>query len=293
MEETDRTVRAFLPKNALPLNGTNLGAALTTSLVYLAHLKNLDERVKVGKNSRLKLLTLWSNLSTTGKKPLYSQLFLTRSVLKNDPVFDDPLGNYLSKAGIFVKDHRLALQSALNLTADEIDRILVDAGKSLDTVELSLDTVSLLYRYGLLAKALKLSVRDLITLKRLSGLDPFKPLSAGPLTKLDDDHPFQQTLRFIEVAEIVKESGFTIEDIDYLLRHRFDPVGKYRSAAEVPLALVKSLAAEIRRIQAEHAIPDDPATLTDEVLRQNLPLRCHRRSRKPSLQCGQVRRNMR
>lgn len=272
MEETDRAVQAFLPKNALPLNGTHIGAALTTSLVYLAHLKNLDERVKVGKNSRLKLLTLWSNLSTTGKKPLYSQLFLTRSVLKNDPVFDDPLGNYLSKAGIFVKDHRLALQSALNLTADEIDRILVDAGKSPDTVELSLDTVSLLYRYGLLAKALKLSVRDLITLKRLSGLDPFKPLSAGPLTKLDDDHPFKQTLRFIEVAEIVKESGFTIEDIDYLLRHRFDPVGKYRSAAEVPLALVKSLAAEIRRIQAEHAIPDDPATLTDEVLRQKLAL---------------------
>jgi peptidoglycan hydrolase-like protein with peptidoglycan-binding domain len=272
MEETDRAVQTFLPKNSLPLTGTNIGAALKTTLVYLAHLKNLDERVKVGKNGRLKLLTLWSNLSTTGKSPLYSQLFLTRSVLKNDPVFDDPLGNYLSKAGIFVKDHLLTLRSALNLTMEEIDRIIADSGKNLDTTELSLDTVSLLYRHGLLAKALKLSVRDLITLKRLSGLDPFKPLSDDPLTKLDDDHPFKQTLRFIEVAEIVKESGFTIEDIDYLLRHRFDPVGKYRSGAEVPLALMKSLAAEIRRIQAEHAIPEDPATLSDEVLRKNLAL---------------------
>ncbi|MCE8423791.1 MAG: hypothetical protein J5U16_07665, partial [Candidatus Methanoperedens sp.] len=109
MEETDRAVQTFLPKNSLPLTGTNIGAALETTLVYLAHLKNLDERVKVGKNSRLQLLSLWSNLSTTGKSPLYGQLFLTRSVLKNDPVFDDPLGNYLSKAGIFVKDHLLAV----------------------------------------------------------------------------------------------------------------------------------------------------------------------------------------
>jgi hypothetical protein len=34
------------------------------------------------------------------------------------------------------------------------------------------------------------------------------------------------------------------------------------------LALVKTLAAEIRRIQAEHAVPDDPASLTDDLLRQ-------------------------
>lgn len=272
MEETDRALQVFLPKNSLPLTGTNIGEAVKTSLVYLAHLKNLDERAQVGKNSRLKLLALWSNLSTTGKYPLYSQLFLARSVLKNDPVFDDPLGNYLSKAGILVKDHLLALMSAVNLTMEEIDRIIADSGNNLETAELSLDMVSLLYRHRLLAKALKLSVRGLITLKRLSGLDPFKPPSADPLTKLHDDHPFKQTLQFIEVAEIVKESGFTVEDIDYLLCHRFDPVGKYRSAAELPLALVKSLAAEIHRIQAEHAIPDDPATFTDEVLRQKLAL---------------------
>ncbi|MCI0422985.1 MAG: hypothetical protein L0312_27800, partial [Acidobacteria bacterium] len=272
MEETDRALQAFLPKNSLPLTAANLGAALKTALLYLAHLKALDERVKVGKNSRLKLLTVWSNLPTTGKNPLYAQLFLTRSVLKNDPVFDDPLGNYLSKAGLLVKDHLLALQAALSLTADDVGRIFADAGKVLDTAELSLENVSLLYRYGLLAKALKLPARDLIALKALSGLDPFKPLKSGSVSTLADDHPFSQTLGFVEVAEKVKDSGFKVEDLDYLLRHRFDPVGKYRLNPDALIGLVQTLATEIRRIQTEHAVPDDPATFTDDMLRQKLAL---------------------
>jgi len=342
IEETDRALRVFVPKNSNPLTAANIGAAFKTALVYLAHLKALDAKIRVGKNSRLKLLTLWANLPTTGKNPLYAQLFLTRSVLKNDPVFDDPLGDYLTAFSVdqksvepgekldenafsgqpnvsvsydpqtktqrlrykgFLTDaekaqikallpgsqmlaslldrleafsrisgHMLALQGALGLTADEIGSILTDAGKSFDTAELSLTNVSLLYRYGLLAKGLKLTVRELIALKRLSGLDPFKPLLPGLLATLDQDHPFWRTLEFVKVAEEVKESEFKVEDLDYLLRHRFDPVGKYRPMNDVPLALVKALAAEIRRIQAEHATPGDATGLTDDLMRQKLAL---------------------
>ncbi|MCI0721217.1 MAG: peptidoglycan-binding protein [Acidobacteria bacterium] len=272
MEETDRALQVFLPTKSASLTGSNIGESFKTALVYLAHLKALDERVKVGKNSRVKLLTLWSNLPTTGRNPLYAQFFLTKSVLMNDAAFDDPLGNYLSKAGILIKDHLLALQSALNLTADDVGRILADAGQSLETAALSLDNVSLLHRHGLLARALKLSVRDLIALKLLSGLDPFRPLGAAPLTDLAGDHPFNQTLRFVEVAEIIKESGFKVEDLEYLLRDRFDPVGKYRANAEAMLAMVKNLAAEAGRIKTEHAVPDDPAAFTDGTLRQKLAL---------------------
>lgn len=272
IEETDQVLRVFLPKNSLPLTSQNLGTALKTSLVYIAHLKALDKRVKIGKNSRLKLLTIWSNLSTTGKNPLYAQLFLTRSVLKNDPVFDDPLGNYLSKAGVLIKDHLLALRAALNPTSSEIEQILKDVQKNLDS-ELTLETVSLLYRYGLLAKGLKLPVLDLLTLKELSGLNPFEPIKSGPLTTLtDDDHPFTKTLRFAEVVEKVKESGFTVEDLNFLLYHHFDPVGKYRSKSDAILALMKTLAAEIRRIQTEHVIPDTTSATTDDFLRQKLSL---------------------
>ncbi|MBD1833295.1 peptidoglycan-binding protein [Cyanobacteria bacterium FACHB-472] len=271
METCDRALQTFIPRTSLPLTVANLGIALKTALVYLAHLEMVNEHVNTGKNSHLKLLTLWSNLATTGRNPLYAQLFLTPSVLKNDPVFDDALGNYLSKAGIFLKDHRLALQGAVNLTAEEIDEILVDAGKDPLTAELSLENVSLLYRYGLLAKALKLSVHRLIVLKGLSGLNPFQPLNPAPLVNLIDDSVYQ-TLEFIKVVETIKNSGFQIEDLDYLLRHQFDPVGKYRPNPNAGLTLLKSLAIEIQRIQSQNAVPTDPLSLTDDLLRQKLAL---------------------
>jgi ABC toxin-like protein/neuraminidase-like protein/virulence plasmid A protein len=287
IEETDRALQAFIPKNT-PFDVDHLDEQpLKTALIYMAHLKRLDEQVSVGKQSRLKLLTLWSQIATTGKISLYAQLFLTRSVLKNDPIFDDLKGNYLSSAAAqsaLVKEHLPALQGALGMTADEIERALTDAGQnlstplSLDNAKLSLDNVSLLYRYGLLARALKLSVRELISLKQLSGLEPFngldplKSLGAGLLTSLAEDFPFSQTLRFVEIAGQLKDSGLTIEDLEYLLRHRFDETGKYRPDTAATLLLIKTLADGIRAIRAEHAVPADPQAMTEQVLRQKLGL---------------------
>ena len=73
--------------------------------------------------------------------------------------------------------------------------------------------------------------------------------------KLENDLVLTQTLRFVEIAETVKESGFAIEDVDYIFRHRFDPLGKYRFDQNTLLTLVKNLAAEIRRIEAETHYP--------------------------------------
>ncbi len=268
IEETDRALQAFLPAASLPLTAANLGEALKTALIYIAQFKRLDERVKVGKDRRLKLLTLWSNLPTTGSNPLYAQLFLSKSVLKQDTVFDDPLGNYLSQSSVIIKDHLLALQAALSLTANEITSILVDAGETVDSA-LSMANVSTLYRYSLFAKALKLSVQELIALKSLSGLDPFKPLEAAPVTLAEQVYPYTQTLRFVDVATAVKESGFDVEDLDYFFGHRFDPVGKYQQNPDEVLTLVKSLASELKRIRDEQVISGN---LTDDQLRQKFAL---------------------
>jgi hypothetical protein len=270
IEETDRALTTFIPATVL-VDPAQFPNWLKTALIYLAHLKTLEEKVKVGKNARIKLLTLWADIPTTGRKPLYVQLFLTKSVLKTSPVFDHPLGQYLSDATIKLKDHLLALQGALGLSADDIAAILTDAGKTLDDA-LSLANVSLLYRYGLLAKGLKLSVRELIVLKQMSGLDPFQPLHNQPLQNLNEDHPFSQTLAFVEAAEAVKGSGLKMEDLNYLLRHRFDPTGKYHPNCEATLALLKVLAHGVRAIRAEHAVPDDPGALSNEALQQKLGL---------------------
>jgi len=123
IEETDCALQAFVPKNT-PFDAAHLAQSpLRTALIYLAHLKVLDEEVGVGKQSRLKLITLWSDLTTTGKKPLYAQLFLRRSVLMSDAIFDDALGQYLSPAGLAAmaqsRKHEVQLENVA--PADKID----------------------------------------------------------------------------------------------------------------------------------------------------------------------------
>lgn len=270
--DADLALQVFMPKNA-PFEPANFARQpLLTALIYMAHLKALDEQANAGKNSRQKWLTLWNDLPTTGKNPLYAQLFLTRGVLRNDPVFDHPLGQYLDQGGLFVQDHTLALQGALGLSAEEIAQILNDAGLAPESAPLTLPIVSLLYRHVLLAKAAKLSIGDLIALRQLSGIDPFKPLHPDPLDTLEHDYPFSQTLRFIELAALVKQSGFKMQDLNYLVRHQYDPTGKLHPDAAEMMALTKTLATGIRAIQNEHTAPEDPAALSDDALRQKLGL---------------------
>jgi hypothetical protein len=272
IEETDRALQTFVPRRT-PFEADSVAQApLRTALVYMAHLKALEARLRLGKDARTKLLTLWSALPTTGTNPLYAQLFLKRDVLKADPVFDHVLGQYLSDPSVLLADHRLVLQGALGLTASEIDRILEDRGLDASRALLTLENVSILYRTGLLSKALRLPIQDFLALIQLTGLDPFKPLSDAPLVNLEDDSPFTHTLRFIEVVDTISGSGLTVTDLDYLLRHRFDPAGKYRLDASAMLALTKTLAEGIDAIRREHAVPTAPASLSDEALRQKLGL---------------------
>ncbi len=301
LEETDHALQVFLPTELQPLTEANLGSALKTALVYFAAFEELVDRLETGIDWRRKLLTFWSNLSTTGKKPLYAELFLTASVLKDvkNKVFDNPLGIYLqfdTNKESYVKEHLLTLQAGLNLTADEIGEILQDAKRddllskfaadklsedqveknltedppAVDSAKLTLESVSLLYRYGILAKGLKLSVREMIALKVLSGIDPFKPLEPTELSDIEKDHPFKQTLRFVKVAEHIKDAGLSIENLEYLLRHRFDPIGKYRFDGDHLLTLVNKLAIDLRRIEQAHSVPTDKENLTDEFLQIKL-----------------------
>lgn len=275
MEEADRALQAFffLPANG-DISDAILGNAMKTALIYLAHLKELTGLINVGKNSRIKLLTLWVDLPTNGKNSLYAQLFLTRSILKDDTIFDDPLGNYLSNPNVFIKDHLPALQAALNLTADEIEQILQDGStgdeSDLNKAKLSLANASMLYRYGILAKALKLSIGELIALKALSGLNPFHALNPDALIDDKNDYPLNHTLEFVHCAQQVKASAFAISDLDYLFRHSIDPLGKYRENSDA-LSWI-TLAAELRTIATSYAVPANADSVSDDALRQKMAL---------------------
>ncbi len=275
LSETDQALRVCLP-TGVALDLTTLGQALQTALIHLAHLKELGELLPLGRNGRLALTTLWADLPARGRQSLYAQSFLTRAILKDDPAFDHPLGLYLSTPGVALKDHLSAVQAALGLTTDEVALILADgntgAERAVATAALSLANVSLLYRYRFLARALKVSVAELIDLKTLSGLDPFTPLHAGVLTDLGDDHAFGQTLAFVRGVQAVKNGQLTVTDLTYLFRDRFDPAGPFRLDAAGPGDALRALATSLRTLANDFAVPIDALDLTDEALKTKMLL---------------------
>jgi len=272
----DQALRVFMPTDPNPITDKDLGKAMASALAYLAHLYDLAARLPVGKDARLKLLSLWAPLSTRGQDPLYAKLFLTPSVLKLDAAtFDSIEGKYLpNTTTVKIDAHQSAVQAALNLTADEIAQIL-QAGNANATPAntlLTLDNVSQLYRHGILAHALKISVADLLELIKLAGLQPFQALEPKAMAALADDHPLKETLGFVDVAEAVRASGFTVESLAYVWAHQFDPAGKYADDETALLSLVHGLSGDIAQILSQNAIPADAATITNDWIRQRLAL---------------------
>lgn len=129
----------------------------------------------------------------------------------------------------------------------ESDLILILDDLSLTPAStLDWTVLSGIYRITLLAKALGLNTDQFIRLKRLSGADPYLNPKA--------------TMDFIELAETVAASGFSVLELDYLLAHRF--------VANSGLALEdKSIVAHITALrEGLQKVTDDLAKKTEETL---------------------------
>lgn len=295
LDETDRALQEFFPANLPAWTDPGFAAALSsswkTALVYLAHLDDLNTRLSPAMG-RVALLPLWANLPVQGADPLYAQLFITPSVLNSDWAFDDPNGLFPTpmtdlppappQPSTTLSAHMTAIQGVLGLTTDEINSIMADAGAGVDTVIIvvsgqdvtvpafTLKNISICYRYSMLAQCLQLSVDDLISLKALSGLQPFQALTGLPLNVVADDVLLNQTLLFGKQVGAVLNSNFTVEDLQYLLRQDFDPVGKYQVDPNALMTLFQSLATGLSQIQVQNAVPANLASMTESLIDQTL-----------------------
>jgi hypothetical protein len=291
LDELDRALQVFFPASLPPWSDPSFAAAFSlswkTALVYLARLDELNTRLAPAEG-RVALLPFWTGLPGQGENLLYARLFLTSAVLNSDWAFDDPNGQFptppsdLPAPLTALSAHQATIQAVLGLSADEITAILSDAGPAVTTVTIlvngnnatvpgfTLTNLSICYRYSELAKCLHLSVSDLIALKAISGLNPFQPLSGNPITVLADDILHNQTLRFVKEVAAVGNSGFTVEDLQYLLRQQFDPVGKYQTDPNVLLSLIQTLGSGLRQIQAQNAVPPDFTSISESLIDQTL-----------------------
>jgi hypothetical protein len=99
-------------------------------------------------------------------------MFLNPATLEQDDVFaGNGSGNYLDGSQR-LSGHAEALRSAFNLTGDEYGQIITALHYD-DNTDLTIPNISAIFRRGWLARKLKLSVRELLLLTDLTGLDPF------------------------------------------------------------------------------------------------------------------------
>ncbi len=102
----------------------------------------------------MQVAVFWTSMDTRGTGSLYARLFLNRAIAKLDAAFEaDALGNYLSSGNNqTINEHRMALLAALKISEADLLAILSDSGMGVNAA-LTLENISILYRYSLLAKA--------------------------------------------------------------------------------------------------------------------------------------------
>src|SRR5262249_2056530 len=152
-------------------------------------------------------------------RSLYEQIFQNRTVIDPDT---DEFGYFtlnterteLSGANENLVDHTATILSALQITEEELSLIMQMEGLTgltgvLTMVrsagKLSLANLSKLYRNVSLARALDLDVEDLLSVRVLTGLDPF---AAGETAT---------TLEFVKQAQTIDKSDFSIAELKYFL----------------------------------------------------------------------------
>ncbi len=125
---------------------------------------------------------------------------------------------------------------------------------------LTLANLSAFFRYALLAQALNLSVTDLISLKTLSGVNPFAAPSSAGTSRL----PLS---RFVKAAKEVQSSKFSVAQLDYLYRALPDVADSLPPSLPLQQQLLCSLSTGLQKIAAANAFSSDP---TGKTLRSKL-----------------------
>jgi Neuraminidase-like domain/Salmonella virulence plasmid 28.1kDa A protein len=168
------------------------------------------------------ILSLWYPINTAGASPLYGRLFQNPVVLKPlDPAFAlNATGTELAIVSDNPAQAKLSLHSATILASLSIAAKDLAAITTLDITDdaLTLANLTEIYRVSLLAQVTGLAIQDVLRLRDISGVNPFDPAKAV------------DTAAFIRLAARVQSLGFSIDELDYLLRDQSFP-----GAAVAPL----------------------------------------------------------
>ncbi|NVB39975.1 hypothetical protein G6O69_19175 [Pseudenhygromyxa sp. WMMC2535] len=187
-----------------------------------------------------------------GPRSLYDRRFRPKGHAVSqylDPAGDALLGESLNLS-LSDEEHLPAVLAGLRVSEADYQRLVAS---SLADDSLAFANLTRLFACATLARALRLSIEDFLTLAGaeagLTGIDPF----ASPA----------DTRRFIAAVERIRDSGLDIDELDWLLRDRGEPPFDEDQSARELVTLARGL----------QTILDETATLTDtslDALRTNL-----------------------
>ncbi len=248
----------------------------TDTVSKLESVSLLSEATKLSLNQ---LAAFWGNIDTYGEKSLYKKLFLNKSVQSIEDAFKaDAWGGYLQDTTEILADHQSAILAAFRLKEEDLDAILevakvVEGGAErvidMDTDILSLPNISTLYRYAVLAKGLKMKVKDVCKLISLFKASPFSlwDISNQKFTKISP----ADTYKFYKLACSTKEQEFKSSVLEYILEGTLPADSTIGLKKEKALKTAKAIREAFSAIEQDH--PDTPESpLTSEILAAKLSL---------------------
>ncbi len=202
---------------------------LDWSVVYSLY-NNIDNTTYVDRNAEGAPLV----------QTLYQRLFLNKLV---DAVATFPSSpNQINGA---IADKVPGILAALRIKEAELNLILTDL--SLATTDtLNWSVLSKIYRITVLARALNLSVDHFLQLKRLWNQDPF----ANPAA----------TLSFVELAQKVTASEFSVLELDYLLTHHSTPNSGVALEDKMIVTVLQALREGLQKISDDLRLKTEEAT---------------------------------
>jgi len=180
IEQTDLAIEALYPTPQLPTGvdeaadlvrlDTGFGTLIPRLGIIVQVIDRLNLTPKKGLDG---LLVCFGPIGVHAKEALYRKMFMGAAPPAQDPAFaDDGYGNVLGTPTETLFSHTETLRGAFSLSGAEFAQIVAALGFNGNTV-LTLNNISAIYRRGWLARALRISTRELLELTRRTGLDPF------------------------------------------------------------------------------------------------------------------------
>jgi len=241
----------------------------------ISYVKRLHKELNVPLET---ILSWFSQLDTQDYKikdidypSFYRQLFLNQTV--NNPkaeIFETILhppqiyeyqSFFSEEENVLNEDYSQLILAALNINAEELVELIMK--EIPDPKVINLSNLSHLYRIASFATALKISVRDYLALKSLLGHINLVAFNKEPIDIF-------KTIELINNK--VKKSGFTIDELDYLLRHSYKSDFPLLPQDTATAIMLTELRKELRQVSRYNITEPIPLTALNLLLADILTL---------------------